>query len=134
MFQVHVTTLCSQIKGQHCKKEACMSQQLLTKPQEAVLHDCIEFYALIAKPLDEPDIKCITFKLSGKEPGKNWLSWYKICWPNLCNSKPSSLYPKWAQNFNPSNVAGFYELLKAIYDVYPNLLPQHIWNMDEKGL
>jgi hypothetical protein len=111
-----------------------MSQQLLTEPQEAVLHDWIEFHALIAKPLDEPDIKCITFKLSGKEPGKNWLSQYKIHWPDLCNLKPSSLDPKWAQNFNPSNVAGFYKLLKAIYDVYPNLPPQHIWNMDEKGL
>jgi hypothetical protein len=66
MFQAHVTTLCSQIKGRHCKKEARMSQQLLTKPQEAVLRDWIEFRALIAKPLDEPDIKHITFELSGK--------------------------------------------------------------------
>ena len=38
------------------------------------------------------------------------------------------------QNFNPSNVARFYDLLKAIYDVYPDLPPQHIWNMDKKGL
>ena len=49
-------------------------------------------------------------------------------------SRPGGLDPKRAQNFNPSNVAGFYELLKAVYDVYPNFLPQHIWNMDEKGL
>jgi len=54
--------------------------------------------------------------------------------PDVCYSKPGSLDPKWAQNFNPSNVAGFYKLLKVIYDTYLDLPPQHIWNMDEKGL
>ena len=84
--------------------------------------------------MDESDIKRITFKLSSREPGKNWLGRYKSHCPNLCSSKPGSLNPKQAQNFNPSNVAGFYNLLKAIYDAYLNLPPQHIWNMDEKGL
>ena len=56
------------------------------------------------------------------------------CWPQVSHSRPGGLDPKWAQNFNPSNVAGFYQLLRAIYDAYPDLLPQHVWNIDEKGL
>jgi hypothetical protein len=32
------------------------------------------------------------------------------------------------------NVAHFYKLLKDIYDAYPNLPPEHVWNMDEKGV
>ena len=126
MFQVHVATLCGRIKGRGCRKEARVSQQLLSKPQEAVLHDWIEFRALIAKPMDESDIKHITFELSGRGPGKNWLGRYKSRCPDLCSSKPGSLDPKRAQNFNPSNVARFYDLLKAIYDTYPDLPPQHI--------
>jgi len=32
------------------------------------------------------------------------------------------------------NVAHFYKLLKDIYNAYPNLPPEHVWNMDKKGV
>jgi len=96
---------------------------LLSKAQKAVLYDWIEFYALIGKPLDIEGIQRLVADLAGKQPGKNWVYWFKKCWPQVSYSKPGGLDPKWAQNFNPSNVAGFYELLKAIYDAYPNLPP-----------
>jgi DDE superfamily endonuclease len=89
---------------------------------------------LVAKPLDIQGILKLVAELSGKQPGKNWLNCFKMCHPKLCHSKPAGLNLKCAQNFNPSNIVGFYNLLKVIYDVYPNLLPEHIWNMDEKGL
>jgi len=79
-------------------------------------------------------VQCLTSELSGRLPGQNWIEQFKKCWPQLSYSRPRGLDPKWAQNFNPSNIAGFYKLLKVIYDAYPNLPPQHIWNMDEKEL
>jgi len=79
-------------------------------------------------------VQCLTSELSGRPPGQNWIERFKKRWPQLSYSRPGGLDPKRAQNFNPSNVGGFYELLKVIYDAYPNLPPQHIWNMDEKGL
>lgn len=133
-YQVPYTTLLDRINGRPCKKEAHQSQQLLSRPQEAVLSDWIEFRALIAKPLDIQDVKFLTYELSGRRPGKHWIYRFKKRWPKVSYSKPGGLDPKRAQNFNPSNVAGFYALLKAIYDAHPNLPPQHIWNMDEKGL
>ncbi len=70
--------------------------------------------------------------MQGVLKSKHWIRRFKQRWPQV--SKPGGLDPKRAQNFNPTNVAGYYKLLKAIYDVYPNLPSQHIWNMDEKGL
>ena len=127
-------TLCARIKGQCRREESHQSQQLLSRPQEEVLCDWIEFYALIAKPLDIEGIQCLAAELSGKVPSKHWIYRFKKRWPQVAYTRPGGLDPKRAQNFNSSNVAGFFKLLKAIYDAYPDLLPQHIWNMDEKGL
>jgi hypothetical protein len=80
----------------------------------------------MAKPLDIQGVQVLASVISGKQPGNNWIGRYKKQNPDLCQSRPRGLDPKWVQNFNPSNVAGFYDLLKVIYDVYPDLPPQHI--------
>jgi hypothetical protein len=89
---------------------------------------------LIAKPLDIQDVKYLTYELSDMQLGKHWIYWFKKHWPEVSYSRPRGLDLKQAQNFNSSNVTGFYVLLKAIYDTHPNLPPQHIWNMDEKRI
>ena len=127
-------TLGARINGRNARRGSHQSQQLLSPSQEGVLRDWIEFHALVAKPLDIERLQCLVADLAGRPPGQNWIYRYKRHWPQLAYSRPGGLDPKRAQNFNPSNVAGFYELLKAVYDVYPNFPPQHIWNMDEKGL
>jgi len=134
VFKVPHSTLNERIKGRPCRRGAHQSQQLLSPQQEEVLCDWIEFRALIAKPLDIQGVQGLVAELSGKPPGKTWIGRYKKRWPNVSYSKPGGLDPKRAHNFNPSNVAGFYQLLKGIYDVFPNFPPQHIWNMDEKGV
>jgi hypothetical protein len=72
--------------------------------------------------------------LSGTIPGKNWHRRFEQRHLELSSSKPSNLDPKRAQNFNSTNVAGYFDLLKSVYDSFPTLPPEHIWNMDEKGL
>jgi hypothetical protein len=74
------------------------------------------------------------FDLCGHIPGKNWLRCFKKCHPKLKISRPSNLDPKHMQNFNCTNVDFFYRLLKCVFDAHPNFPPQHIWNMDKKGL
>jgi hypothetical protein len=74
------------------------------------------------------------YKLSGKIPGKGWVGRFSNRNQELCSSKPSNLDPKRAQNFNASNIKHFFGLVKTIFDAHPNLSPNHIWNMDEKGL
>jgi hypothetical protein len=38
------------------------------------------------------------------------------------------------QNFNASNIKHYFCLVKNIFDAHPNLSPNHIWNIDKKGL
>ena len=64
----------------------------------------------------------------------NWIYQFEQRHPEICASQPGNLDPKHAQNFNPTNVAHFYKLLKDVYNAYPNLPPEHVWNMDEKGV
>jgi len=70
----------------------------------------------------------------GKVLGKKWIYHLQRCYNELHLSKPSNLDLKRAQNFNPTNVGGYFKLLKDLYSTYPNLPPEHIWNMDEKGI
>jgi hypothetical protein len=85
-------------------------------------------------PLDRDGIHSLVFDLSGTVPGSNWLSRFEKRHPEIRASWPGNLDPKRAQNFNPTNILNFYKLLKDIYDAFPNLPPQHIWNMDKKGI
>ena len=125
VFQVPYTTLVDRIKGQPSRREAHKSQQLLSPSEETTLCDWVDFHATMAKPLDIQGVQVLASVISGKQPGKNWIGQYKKWNSDLCQLRPGGLDPKWAQNFNPSNVAGIYDLLKAIYDIYPDLPPQH---------
>ena len=104
------------------------------KPQEATLVDWISYQAVVAKLLNRDKIYSLMFNISGVLPGLSWIYWFEEHHPEICTSQPGNLDPKCAQNFNPMNVTYFYKLLKDIYDAYPNLPPEHIWNMNEKGV
>src|SRR5216683_351643 len=85
-------------------------------------------------PLDKHDIHSLVFNISGIVPGSNWINCFEKRHPEIHVSRPGNLDPKRAQNFNPTNICHFYKLLKDIYNAFPNLPPEHIWNMDEKGV
>src|SRR5216683_5488868 len=85
-------------------------------------------------PLDKHDIHSLVFNISGIVPGSNWINCFEKRHPEIHVSRPGNLDPKRAQNFNPTNIHHFYELLKHIYNTFPNLPPEHVWNMDEKGV
>ena len=116
------------------KKEANTNQQILPRSQEGTLVDWIGHQASVSMPLNRDSIHSLVFDLSGTVPGFNWLSRFEKHHSEIHTSWPGNLNPKRAQNFNPTNVLNFYKLLKDIYDAFPNLPPQHIWNMDEKGI
>jgi hypothetical protein len=116
------------------KKEANMNQQILSKPQEATLVDWISHQASVLMPLDKDGIHSLVFNLSGIVPGSNWIHQFEKCHLEIHASRPGNLNPKHAQNFYPTNIHHFYNLLKDIYNTFPNFPPEHIWNMDEKGV
>ena len=54
--------------------------------------------------------------------------------PQLVTAKPSKLDAKRANNFNEAVVSHFFDKLEHIYDEYGDIPPEHIYNMDEKGI
>ncbi|KAI9435392.1 hypothetical protein F5148DRAFT_1294860 [Russula earlei] len=81
-----------------------MTQQLLSKEQEGALVSWVGHQALIAKPMDQNNVKSLRYNMSGIIPGKNWHRCFQKQHPELWSSKPSNLDPKHAQNFNISNL------------------------------
>jgi len=96
--------------------------------------DWIGHQAGVAKPLDRDSIQSLVFNISGIVPGSKWIYWFEQHHPEIHVSWPGNLDPKCAHNFNPTNITHFYKLLKDMYNAHPNLPPEHIWNMDEKGV
>jgi len=126
--------LSDRINGRLARRQAHESQQNLSNEEEAVIINWIKFRALIAKPLDKHEIYNLVFHMTGNVPGANWIYRLQQRYKELRSSKPSGLDPKRAQNFNPANVGGYFKLLQDLFTTYPNLPPEHIWNMDEKGV
>jgi hypothetical protein len=70
----------------------------------------------------------------GVIPGKNWHYRFQRQHPNLALSHPAALDPKQAENFNEENIKHYFDLLENLKTQYPKSLPEHIWNMDKKGI
>ena len=90
--------------------------------------------AQIANPLDFIGIRSLAFEISGKEPGVSWIQKLEKWHPTLQQSQPSCLDPKQAQHFNKTNIKDYFELMEKLNTEYPDLPPEHMWNMDEKGI
>ena len=108
------------------KKVANENKQILSPPEEKTLVDWIGYQAAVAKPLDREEIRSLMLDITGIFPGLNWIYRFEQRHPKICTSQPGNLDPKQAQNFNATNVAHFYKLLKDVYDAYPNIPPEHI--------
>ena len=48
-------------------------------------------------------------------------------------AKAQGLDPKWAKAFNPSTVAGHFQLLGKAFETY-KVKQEHVYNVDKKGL
>jgi len=91
-------------------------------------------YSKMATPLHSCDLCAQAFNLTGKLPGINWPQNYlKQNNDTLKASKPNYLDPKRAQNFNWTNVKGYFQLQAQIEKLYGGIPPEHHWNKDEKG-
>jgi len=55
--------------------------------------------------------------------------------PWILTAKPGWLDPKHANNFNKAVISDYFDKLEALHAHFPcGIPPEHIWNMDEKGV
>ena len=69
---------------------------------------------------------------------RGWKTWHRKFikqHPELRAAWPAKLDPKQAKNFNESIINDYFDKLEELHGRYPGgIPPEHIWNMDEKGI
>ena len=115
--------------------DACAEQQLLTPDQENSLVNWIKSYGEMGMPLSSEDLRTHTSAIAQQEVGKNWYRKLRQHHPELQAAKPAKLDPKRAKHFNETIINDYFDKLEALHAKYPGSIPpEHIWNMDEKGI
>ena len=103
--------------------------------QTVAVKDWIGKYGSEGRPMDAPGLRKVVQDITGKTVGKNWTARFVARNPDLCRATPNALDPSHASNFNETNVGGFFDLIEAIAAEHPGgIPPEHVWNMDEKGI
>ena len=73
--------------------------------------------------------------MAGREPGKRWHKKFFEQFPELWPLRAMKLDPKCTKNFNEAVIHDYFNKMEDLYARFPGgIPPQHIWNMDEKGI
>jgi hypothetical protein len=91
--------------------------------------------AEMGMPYSIQDLRSEVTKMAGREPGKLWHTRFLKKFPEIQPSKGSKLDPKRMKNFNETIINDYFDQLERLHARFPGgIPPQHIWNMDEKGI
>jgi len=86
-------------------------------------------------PYSIKDLRAEAAQMAGREPGKNWHTRFLKKFPDLQSLKGTTLDPKRAKNFNQTVINDYFDQMECLHARFPGgIPPQHIWNMDEKGI
>jgi hypothetical protein len=73
--------------------------------------------------------------MAGREPGKNWHKRFIKKYPELQPFKGTKLNPQHMKHFNETVIKDYFDQMECLHACFPGgIPPQHIWNMDEKGI
>ena len=133
--QIPAATLSDRAGGHHhSQKDACAAQQLLTPEQEQILVDWAKQRGEMGKPFLCEDLCTEATAISGKMIGQKWPYRFIMHHQEVQSVKPSKMDPKHTKNFNKTIINDYFDKLKALHTWYDGIPPEHIWNMDEKGI
>ena len=85
-------------------------------------------------PFSAEDLRNYAAAISGKDVGKQWHKKFLKRNPQVCAMKPAKLDPKRAKNFNETIINDYFDKIEGLHEKYDGIPPEHIWNMDEKGI
>lgn len=136
LLQISLATLTDHAKGRHDSTKAGNSkQQELTPEQELTLVDWIVHQGEMGLPCSVKDIMAEVEVISGKPIGKKWYKKFLLHHPHIHAVKAGRLDPKCAKNFNTTVINDYFDKMEALHACFPTgIPPEHIWNMDKKGI
>jgi len=129
-------TLLDRAKGRHESiKAASSKRRLLTPEQSKTLFQWASHRAEMAMPYSIRDLRAEAAAMAGREPGKRWHNKFFKQFPELQPSRATKLDPKRAKNFNEAIIRDYFNKMEDLHARFPGgIPPQHIWNMDKKGI
>jgi hypothetical protein len=133
-FQVVLSTLKHRAHGHESLKRSAQKMQVLSPEQEQALVDWVHQKVAEGNPFL---LKTLCYQggtISGKSLGKTWAKSFLKRHPEMVLAKPQKLDPKRADHFNKAVVTDFFEKWQALLDEHSGIPPEHIWNMDKKGI
>ena len=134
-MQVAFSTLRDRISNTRKSYKAHVeSLQALKKSEEATLLDHIAQAAQSGTPMDHRMVRANASDIAGHYLGKNWSRRFKKRNPQVITARPAKLDPKRAKNFNKTIINDYFDKWEELNEQYGGIPPEHIWNMDEKGI
>ncbi|KAF5318213.1 hypothetical protein D9758_018544 [Tetrapyrgos nigripes] len=132
-YQVPRATLGTRLKGVKPRTEAHEHQQNLSNAQERVMVEWVKVRARRGVPMSLALLGSYAAHLCGRELGAMWPRRFLDRHRDLKLKLTQSLEACRAKALNPKNVNDHFDLLESVIADY-NIEPEHIWNMDEKGI
>jgi hypothetical protein len=114
-------------------QDAALPQRLLTDPEKAVVKEYGDKHARHAMPSTGVDYKEAATIVSGVPCGDCWLHNFHKWTPSLVVKVACPLEAPRTQSLNNTNITAYFNMLCTLITQY-NILPQNIYNMDEKGV
>ena len=134
-FQIPLSTLTDRAKGRHRSwRDVSAKRQLLSPEQEAALVDWCILRGSMGEPWSAAELCNEATAISGKEVGNQWHRSFEKRHPEIQSAKTSKLNPKRAKHFNETIIGEYFDLWEELDAKYGGIPPEHIYNMDEKGI
>ena len=119
--------------GGKSRHEAHAQEQLLTAAQEEVLAKWIKIQGRRGVPMTYTSVAHAAGEISGKEVGEVWPKRFLKRHPDLKMKKTTGLEKARAKALNQFAVNEYFDILTDVIKEY-DILPENIYNMDEKGI
>jgi hypothetical protein len=119
--------------GGKSRHEAHVDEQLLTPAQEEILAKWIKVQGRRGVPMTYTSVSQAAREISGKPVGEAWPKRFCMRHPDLKMKKTTGLEKARAKALNQSVVHEFFDMLADVIKEY-DILPENLYNMDEKGI
>jgi hypothetical protein len=132
-YGVSRSRLTARYNGRKTRIEAHAGQQKLSPPQEHVLSNWIRVVGERGIPVSLGTLAAYASTILAEPLSESWALRFRARHPELKARWSTGLECCRARALNRTHVTGFFDILTEVIAKY-NIVPENIYNMDEKGI
>jgi hypothetical protein len=132
-FDVSRSKLTAWYNGRKTRVAANVGRQRLSPAQETVLSDWIRAVGRCGIPMSLPAVAQHASTILGEPVSESWATRFRARHPELSARWSTGLECCRAKALNHTQVTNFFDILTDLITEY-KIIPENIYNMDEKGI